>query len=423
MKIFDMVEREVIPVHISQPFYQAPTRDFRRYLLTLSKDKSFFVQISHNYFPIESIGREIREIREKNPHLLGMEVSLLVNDFISPLHAPWRDKKEYFEKFRRVKEKFVRRMIGELKLEISPAALLRDPQALLKFFRSYPLLYRIDSEKKEAVSYLASENLFNDSINRELIILRVRYDLSTLFESYRKEHNRLLLILLLSSLIALAIIFAVQFLYLRPIRKIINALADDREVDLGKVRIREFRQLSDVINAYRRNLYRRHRELEKLTYIDPLTGAFNRRYFEKILEEKIREAKEGQGSFALSIFDLDNFKKINDRYGHDMGDEILKKLAHLVREQLRKEDLFFRIGGEEFALLLSPAIRMDEIRSTAEGLRQSVENELPEEGMPVTISMGVALYHEGDDVTSLFRRADHAMYHSKERGKNRVTFA
>ena len=423
MKIFDMVERGVIPVHISQPFYQAPTRDFRRYLLTLSKDKSFFIQISHNYFPIESIGREIRKIREKTPHLLDLEVLLLANDAIIPFDAPWREKKEYFERFRRLKEKFVRKMISELHLEIAPKTLLEEPQALLKYFQSHPLLYRIDSEKKEAVTYSASENLFNDTLNQELILLRIRYDLSPLFETYRKEHNRLLLILLVSTLVALALIFTVHFLYLHPVRKIVKALANDREVDLGRIRIREFRQLSDAINSYRRNLYRRHEELEKLTFIDPLTGAYNRRYFEKSLEEKIRQAKTEQESFALVIFDLDNFKKINDRYGHDVGDEILKNLAHLVRGILREEDLFFRIGGEEFALLLSPAIRIDEIRSIVEQLRRSVETTLPAEGMPVTISMGVALYHEGDDVVSLFRKADHAMYHSKERGKNRVTFA
>jgi len=424
MKVFDMVEKEVIPFHISQPFFQAPTQDFRRYLLTLSRDKSFFVQISHNYFPIESINREIRKIREKNPSLLDMEVYLIVNDVIRNLSTSLSNKKEYFKNFEKSKREFVQRMVRELHLGIPAEELLKEPQALLSFLQRHLLLYRIDHEKKEAISYSVAENIFNDTLNKELILLRTRYDLSEFYAAYEKEHNRLLIILVLSALMALILIFSVQFFYSRPIRKIVDALKNDQEVVLDDaIKIREFQQLSDAINAYRRNLYRRHKELEHLTYIDPLTGAFNRRYFEKMLEKKIEESKGGEETFALVIFDLDNFKSINDRHGHDVGDEILRNLAQLVREQLRENDLFFRIGGEEFALLLSPALRIDEIQAIVEGLRRSVESSFSDRKITVTISLGVALFHPGDDVASLYRKADHAMYHSKERGKNRVTFA
>lgn len=173
---------------------------------------------------------------------------------------------------------------------------------------------------------------------------------------------------------------------------------------------------------------------ERLTYdklnqeanTDGLTKCFNKMYFNQANDLSVKKSKVTGDPLTLMIFDIDYFKKLNDNYGHDAGDAVLRDMANLIRGNgVREDDVFARYGGEEFVILL-PKTNLKHGYEIAERIRRLVEdNEFTYEGktLPVTVSVGVADYRQGvNNGTDLFKRADKAVYISKNKGRNQVNF-
>jgi diguanylate cyclase (GGDEF)-like protein len=152
---------------------------------------------------------------------------------------------------------------------------------------------------------------------------------------------------------------------------------------------------------------------------DALTNIYNRYGINDILKQKIGEFERYGKSFSLIFFDIDFFKKINDTYGHDMGDFVLQNIVKMVNTQIRNSDAFGRWGGEEFIIILSETTSKHAI-TVAEKLRKTVEKETFGLQEAVTCSFGVASIQRGDTITSLLKRADEYLYEAKESGRNRV---
>jgi diguanylate cyclase (GGDEF)-like protein len=159
---------------------------------------------------------------------------------------------------------------------------------------------------------------------------------------------------------------------------------------------------------------------------DELTNLANRRRFMEVVELELKRAERFQSPLGLLLVDLDDFKLVNDRFGHGTGDEVLRALSDVFRESLRDVDLAARLGGEEFAVLL-PETDYSGAAGVAERLRASLaslELATPDgEGFGVTASFGVAVYPEAQSVDELLRTADAALYRAKAEGKNRVALA
>ncbi len=127
-----------------------------------------------------------------------------------------------------------------------------------------------------------------------------------------------------------------------------------------------------------------------------------------------------EASFGIIIFDIDNFKRVNDTFGHDTGDIVLKMLSNTILETIRQNDTPARYGGEEF-IILAQSDSLDSLFAFAEKLRSTFEFlYIPAIDSSVTASFGITMYQEGDDIASLIKRADQAMYRAKSKGKNRV---
>ncbi len=168
-------------------------------------------------------------------------------------------------------------------------------------------------------------------------------------------------------------------------------------------------------------------ETHRLAITDSLTGLFNRRHFNQQLEENVRRAARYDEPLALVFLDVDHFKSVNDRFGHQAGDRCLQAMARTLRDSVRDSDQIARIGGEEFAILLIRADR-ELALSIAERLRTRIDDLILEEDPPLpvdlTASLGVAVFREdGDDPKSLLRSADRALYAAKRLGRNRVLLA
>ena len=166
-------------------------------------------------------------------------------------------------------------------------------------------------------------------------------------------------------------------------------------------------------------LEKNKKELENLATTDSLTLLFNRRKFSEILKLEIeRERRFGNGLF-LMVCDIDKFKNINDKYGHNIGDEVLKAFAKVLQDSIRKIDVVARWGGEEFVLLI-PNTEVDLAPAIANKLRKLIESSKFKDISDVTASFGIACYEENDNEESLFNRADKALYKAKKKGRNRI---
>ncbi len=163
--------------------------------------------------------------------------------------------------------------------------------------------------------------------------------------------------------------------------------------------------------------------LINMTESDPLTGAANRRAFDNAARTVVEHARLSGLKVTLVLFDIDKFKTINDAHGHDVGDYLLKELVSIVKKHVREADLFARIGGDEFAILLPPGSGKEEACGLMNRLRDEVKSmPLPDElSEPPTLSIGIGII-QGDQVQvpDLYKTADTAMYRAKEAGRNRM---
>ena len=162
-------------------------------------------------------------------------------------------------------------------------------------------------------------------------------------------------------------------------------------------------------------------ELRHLSVTDVLTNAYNRRYFIQKLEEEMERARRAGRKFSLIMLDIDCFKSINDRFGHNAGDLVLKSMAELIKNRICKIDTLARWGGEEFVLLL-PDTPVENAARLAEELRESLSRMDIQGVGRVTASFGVAGYCPGDSVDSLVNKADNMMYEAKAAGRNCVRY-
>ena len=166
--------------------------------------------------------------------------------------------------------------------------------------------------------------------------------------------------------------------------------------------------------------------LEQLSQHDPLTGLYNRQYFEPRVQQALALCQRQQLPLTLAMMDLDHFKAINDNYGHTTGDAALKQVAQILTQELRKTDFIGRLGGEEFAIVL-PDTTETEARNISQRLRQQVEQQarlVEGKVLGLTISIGAVYSNRfsAGQFERLLKQADDALYDAKRSGRNTVTF-
>ncbi|WP_428397088.1 sensor domain-containing diguanylate cyclase [Marinobacter salarius] len=184
-----------------------------------------------------------------------------------------------------------------------------------------------------------------------------------------------------------------------------------------------FETMTDTLEHSTRELERkvaqRTDELNRLARVDALTGLKNRRGLDEALDEEIQRAKRQNTGFGLIWLDIDHFKAINDELGHQAGDDILCRVALWLKAGVRPYDHPGRWGGDEFVVVLSPCDE-DTLCQIAARIRETIERDSIRTGTPVTVSVGGYLCQPGDDVDTILRQADQALYRVKQQGRNKV---
>lgn len=199
-----------------------------------------------------------------------------------------------------------------------------------------------------------------------------------------------------------------------------HLLTDGDRIQIGSTTILKFSYQDDIDEKFQKQLYNSATR-------DSLTGAFNKKHFSERLNSEFAFAARHVSPLSVILFDIDHFKQVNDVYGHLAGDEVLRRLAAVVTDQLRTEDTFARYGGEEFAVVLRET---DDERAfiAAERVRRAIESTVfTHDGrdIPVTVSLGVATLKDDNfkTVRDLVKAADDYLYRAKDNGRNRTECA
>jgi len=161
------------------------------------------------------------------------------------------------------------------------------------------------------------------------------------------------------------------------------------------------------------------RQAEKMAETDPLTNIYNRRKFSRLLDQEIQRVERYDRFLSIVMLDIDHFKRVNDTYGHDTGDYVLRRMTELIKENIRITDVLARYGGEEFVIIL-PETDIKGASRQMERMRKTIEKTSFDGVGNLTISAGITSYMGGDGCKSMITRADKALYLAKEEGRNKV---
>jgi len=198
----------------------------------------------------------------------------------------------------------------------------------------------------------------------------------------------------------------------------------DRIEDFSK----EYSTVNDELSQYKQQVTKLQNDLNKYkteSITDHLTGLYNRKYMDIKFSEEIERFSRMNIPFCVMLADIDHFKNVNDKYGHIVGDQVLKHLSKLIKENIRKTDFAFRYGGEEFLVILSNA-DIRNAQHVAEQIRKKLETvnfSLKENSFNVTASFGIALFEKGDSAEDVIKKADSRLYKAKNTGRNKVVTA
>lgn len=197
--------------------------------------------------------------------------------------------------------------------------------------------------------------------------------------------------------------------------------AEERRCRDHKIRAERMRQRVVQLEHETQSLRRTMEDERQLALVDQLTGIPNRQAFEERMRNEFKRWKRFATPLALLVWDVDNFKSINDSYGHKAGDKVIRTVAQVLHKRVRETDFAARYGGEEFVMLLSGAAGHEAL-AVAEGIRQEIQAlgfHFRGDRVPITISAGIATFAEGDTPESVFDSADRALYEAKNSGRNR----
>ncbi len=264
-------------------------------------------------------------------------------------------------------------------------------------------------------------------------VIDVRFPVANLKISLTTMVNSFIIFFVLFTIIIFAILyFRLNALLVQPLKHFIGMIQEiihqndmDKRVKL-KTKILEVKNIENYVNKMLDSIQDYYEKLQFLSDRDYLTGLYNRRKFEEFLSYEIKRSTRHQHKFSILMIDLDNFKYVNDTYGHASGDMVLKEVTEILGSNLRNADILARIGGDEFAVIL-PETPYEEGFAVVEKLRSQLENtpiSLMYDQITLTASFGIAEYpDQGENIEMLLTGSDLAMYKAKRAGKNTIARA
>ncbi|MBY6037460.1 diguanylate cyclase [Fictibacillus nanhaiensis] len=254
--------------------------------------------------------------------------------------------------------------------------------------------------------------------------IELRLDTSSELAVVTKQIQKSIIVGLSVALLLISVLWLfIRKLLVSPLLRLRKAaLSVQREEPYQNIKLNASQEINEVARSFNDMVH----QLEKrylLSITDPLTGVYNNAHFKRMLTKEMKKTRESEGEMTLLFCDVDNFKMLNDNEGHVYGDSVLKKIANILKENVRKSDLVCRYGGEEFVVILPDCGQAEGVK-IAEEIRQMVAVYGSHSLLtPITISIGLAVFPKDADEEKLVYLADRAMYVAKTNGKNLVVSA
>jgi len=425
--LFDDIFNKTINIDISSPKLDMDSR-LKRYLIKLSDDGKYILQIG---FSLDYSNEIYKQLHYLTSDASKTNLYLATEFFIQDINVKSTDfssKFEHNEYCKKITNEFLldiniplkdQRLADLAKVDTRDISLNKALQKIIPL--NEELLVFVDATENTMNFYSATSSLFGNESDT-LLFIKTSFPLSPLDNSLNENLSTFLFIAALVLLVLVLFEWFTEREITSKITSITKVIQNNQMIENERSEIKDINILIDSYNSMLTRLNDQIRINKELSYIDPLTEVKNRKAYDEKIEELVSLYKRYGTTFSIAIFDADDFKEINDTYGHSFGDGVLKAITKTLRCSIRNDDMLFRIGGEEF-IVIFPNTTLIESKTVIEKIRSIINESLTyQDKANVTLSIGLTEIKDQDNKDSIFKRIDNFLYVSKDNGKNQVTF-
>ena len=410
----DQLRSGGIDYKITAPTFDEFALDIAQYYV-VSLDSDRWLMISFVLPFNEYMNYKTERLQEIFPALKSLELYILTYDNVQLINAEAKTDKSLSTSMKE-KAQYVSSMMQDLKLQENEYR--TNIERLAVHFTEHQM--QMNDVKDNSLVYMLVESSLENTSDDFMLLAKASFDQNV----YRQEYT------LLSSAMYTFILFVYLFMILgfilmyklliQKVSGIEKQMHSDEPIKLEGFLFSELSFFTERYNTLLQRWKDEVARLNKSTMQDELTQCANRHYFDQKMEAQINLSKRYGQPFSLIMFDIDNFRNINDTYGHRAGDDLLVSMTADVKKEIRVSDVLCRIGGEEFAIIL-PETKGESALVVAEKVRSVVANASYIEGEQVTISLGVEEFMVSQDFDTFYKIVDRCLYTSKNSGKNRAS--
>ena len=413
-KELDQLRSGGIEYKISAPTFDEYALDIAQYYLVSLEDR--WVMIGFVLPFGEYVNYKVTELQQTFPSLKELDLYLLTYDNIQRINSEPLQTKDLTRTMEQ-KEQFASMMMNDLHLQESDESSVVE--VIAGSFTENNLEMIHNDKDQSSVVYTLVESSFEETSDDFMLICKAKFDQSVYWAEYVELKNLMYIFITFVYLFMILGFFLIYKAVIQKISGIEKQMHHDEPIELEGFLFSEFHYFLKRYNNFLLRWKAEVNRLNEITLQDELTQCANRRYFNQKMKEQIDLHQRYEQEFSIIMFDIDDFKAINDTYGHTEGDHVLKNMSKDVQNKLRASDVLCRIGGEEFAIIL-PETNRERAVFVAEKIRKMIEEQNYITNEKVTISLGVESYNKSYDFNSFYRVVDTLLYKSKAGGKNCV---
>jgi len=425
-ELFDKVFNHTVKLDISSPKLDLDSK-LKKYLIKVSDDGKYILQIGFSLDYSEEINKQLEYFLTKNSQI---NLYLATEFFIQEINIKSKEIESKSKHNQYVKE-LTQRFLSDInlalknkeieKLAASDTRKISLNKILVKLIPLNEKLISFTDEKKNTLNFYSSTGSLFGERSDTLLFIKTSFPLAPLDRDLRQNLNTFLFI----TALILLVLTLFEYYKKREITEKITSITEMiKHNQIIKDEKSSIKDISVLIDSYNQMLTKLNNQItmnKALSYIDFLTGIKNRKAYDESIENLISQYKRYGTAFSLAIFDADDFKDINDNFGHSFGDTVLKNIANILKSNIRDGDMLFRIGGEEFVILF-PNTDLKNSKKSIEHIRKNIDLNLNTNNQAkITLSIGLTEMTNQDDKDSIFKRVDKFLYVSKENGKDTIT--
>ncbi|WP_170968517.1 GGDEF domain-containing protein [Psychromonas sp. SP041] len=425
-ELFNKIFNKTIKLDISSPKLDLDSR-LKRYLVKVSDDGQYILQIGFALDYSEEISKQLQYLlTETSQTNLYMATEFFIQD-INIKAIDFKSNAEHKAYTHNLTQNFLFDINQALKsneiekLATSDTRKISLNKTLVKLIPLNEKLISFTDSKENTLNFYSSTGSLFGEKSDTLLFIKTSFPLARLDRDLQQNLNTFLFITMLVFLVLTLFEYYKKREITDKITSITKMIKDNQIIEDQSSSIKD---ISVLIDSYNQMLAKLNNQItinKELSYIDFLTGIKNRKAYDENIEKSVSLYRRYGTTFSLAIFDADDFKQINDNYGHSFGDIVLKSISNVLQSSIRNGDMLFRVGGEEF-IVIFPSTNLEKSKQAVEKIRKNIGLNLNlNRKVNITLSIGLTEMTSQDCKDSIFKRVDNFLYSSKKNGKNKIT--